>query len=142
MTESSDTFHVKEFLAVLTEIYKQCLVLWNTKSKEKCNKIFKNNGYNGLIIPCKNVYALANHELLQKLLSMSLNLTFNTRGARKEGSGKYWNYDASCTLTSLPVWDLQNFKHLIFVAQSIQHSSTFCGTLLTEVTKFSRKICH
>jgi hypothetical protein len=29
------------------------------------------------------------------------------------------NYDASCTLTSLPVWDFENFKHLIFVVQSV-----------------------
>jgi hypothetical protein len=28
-----------------------------------------------------------------------------------------WNYDASCVVTSLPVWDLENFKHLIFVVQ-------------------------
>jgi hypothetical protein len=26
-----------------------------------------------------------------------------------------WNYDASCTFTSLSVWDLENFKRLIFV---------------------------
>jgi hypothetical protein len=32
---------------------------------------------------------------------------------------KDWNYDASCELTSLPVWDLENFKRLIFVAQSV-----------------------
>jgi hypothetical protein len=31
-----------------------------------------------------------------------------------------WNYDASCTLTSLPVWDLEHFKRLIFVVQSVQ----------------------
>jgi hypothetical protein len=32
-----------------------------------------------------------------------------------------WNYDASCTLTSLPVWHLlANFKRLIFVVQSVQ----------------------
>jgi hypothetical protein len=30
-----------------------------------------------------------------------------------------WNYDASCTLTSLPVWDLENFKRLVFVVQSV-----------------------
>jgi hypothetical protein len=30
-----------------------------------------------------------------------------------------WNYDASCTLTSLPVWDLENFKCLVFVVQSV-----------------------
>jgi hypothetical protein len=30
-----------------------------------------------------------------------------------------WNYDASCTVTSLPVWDLGNFKRLIFVVQSV-----------------------
>jgi hypothetical protein len=29
------------------------------------------------------------------------------------------NYDASCTLKSLPVWDLENFKRLIFVVQSV-----------------------
>jgi hypothetical protein len=31
-----------------------------------------------------------------------------------------WNYDASCTVTSLSVWDLENFKCLIFVVQSVQ----------------------
>jgi hypothetical protein len=31
-----------------------------------------------------------------------------------------WNYDASCTLTSLPVWVLDNFRRLIFVAQSVK----------------------
>jgi hypothetical protein len=30
-----------------------------------------------------------------------------------------WNYDASCTLTSLPVWDLE-IKRLIFIVQSVQ----------------------
>jgi hypothetical protein len=34
-----------------------------------------------------------------------------------------WNYDASCSLTSLPVWDLENFKRLIFVAQSVPRYS-------------------
>jgi hypothetical protein len=29
------------------------------------------------------------------------------------------NYDASCTLTSLPVWDLENFKRLVFVVQNV-----------------------
>jgi hypothetical protein len=28
-------------------------------------------------------------------------------------------YDASCTLTSLPVSDAENFRRLIFVAQSV-----------------------
>jgi hypothetical protein len=29
------------------------------------------------------------------------------------------NYDASCMLTSLPAWNIENFKHLMtFVAQS------------------------
>jgi hypothetical protein len=31
----------------------------------------------------------------------------------------YWNYDACCTLTSLPVWDFENFKRLVFVVQSV-----------------------
>jgi hypothetical protein len=31
-----------------------------------------------------------------------------------------WNYDASCTLTSFPVSDLESLKRFIFVAQSIQ----------------------
>jgi hypothetical protein len=30
-----------------------------------------------------------------------------------------WNYDVSCMLTSLLVWDLKNFKCLIFFAQSV-----------------------
>jgi hypothetical protein len=30
-----------------------------------------------------------------------------------------WNYDVSYTLTSLPVSDLENFKRLFFVAQSV-----------------------
>jgi N6-adenosine-specific RNA methylase IME4 len=34
-------------------------------------------------------------------------------------STKDWNYDASCMLTSLPVSDLENFKCLIFVAQTV-----------------------
>jgi hypothetical protein len=35
---------------------------------------------------------------------------------------KDWNYDASCTVRpmSLPVWGLENFKHLIFVTLSVQ----------------------
>jgi hypothetical protein len=46
-------------------------------------------------------------------------------GIEKPHTDKYkeitndWNYDASCTLTSLPVWDLENFKRLIFVVQSV-----------------------
>jgi hypothetical protein len=39
-----------------------------------------------------------------------------------------WNYDASCTLTSLPVWDLENFKHLIFVAQSVHYTQSIGAT--------------
>jgi hypothetical protein len=38
---------------------------------------------------------------------------------------KDWNYHASCTLTSLPVWDFVNFKRLIFVAQSVHRSLVF-----------------
>jgi hypothetical protein len=30
-----------------------------------------------------------------------------------------WSYDVSCKLTSLPVWDLKNFKCMIFVSHSI-----------------------
>jgi hypothetical protein len=30
-----------------------------------------------------------------------------------------WYYDDSCMLTTLPLWNLKNFKHFIFVAQSI-----------------------
>jgi hypothetical protein len=47
-------------------------------------------------------------------------------GIDKPHAGKYKeitndsNYDASCTLTSLPVWDLENFKRLIFVVQTVR----------------------
>jgi hypothetical protein len=45
-------------------------------------------------------------------------------GIEKPHTDKYeitndWNYDASCTLTSLPVWDLENFRRFIFVVQSV-----------------------
>jgi hypothetical protein len=49
-------------------------------------------------------------------------------GINKPHTGKYkeimndWNYDVSCTLTSLPVWELENFKRLIFVVQSVPPS--------------------
>jgi hypothetical protein len=47
-------------------------------------------------------------------------------GIEKPHTDKYkeimndWNYDASCMLTSFLVWDLENFKCLIFIAQSVQ----------------------
>jgi hypothetical protein len=46
-------------------------------------------------------------------------------GREKPHTDKYkdtannWNHDASCKLTSLIVSDLENFKRLIFVAQSM-----------------------
>jgi hypothetical protein len=46
-------------------------------------------------------------------------------GIEKPHTDKYkeimndWNYDASCTLISLPVWDLENFRGLIFVVESV-----------------------
>jgi hypothetical protein len=48
------------------------------------------------------------------------------QGREKPHTDKYrkitddWNYDVSCTLTSLPVWDLENFKHLIFGVQNVR----------------------
>jgi hypothetical protein len=48
-------------------------------------------------------------------------------GIDKLHTGKYKeitndsNYDASCTLKSLPVWDLENFKRLIFVVQTVHN---------------------
>jgi hypothetical protein len=30
-----------------------------------------------------------------------------------------WNYDISCMLTPLLVWDSENFRHLTFVAQIV-----------------------
>jgi hypothetical protein len=49
-------------------------------------------------------------------------------GRVKPHSDKYkeitndWNYDASCMITSLLVWDSENFKRLVFVVQSV-HST-------------------
>jgi hypothetical protein len=46
-------------------------------------------------------------------------------GGEKPHINKYkeimndWNYDANCTLTSLLFLKLENFKHLISVAQSV-----------------------
>jgi hypothetical protein len=36
-----------------------------------------------------------------------------------------WNFDASCTLTSLQLWHLENFKRLIFVVQSVHGTQYF-----------------
>jgi hypothetical protein len=41
-----------------------------------------------------------------------------------------WNYDARCTLTSLPVWDLENFKRVVFVVHSVRTLSLYCAMLL------------
>jgi hypothetical protein len=30
-----------------------------------------------------------------------------------------WNYDTTCTLTPLSVWDFENLKRLMFVAKSV-----------------------
>jgi hypothetical protein len=67
------------------------------------------------------------HESLQKM-----------EGTEKPHTDKYkeitnnWNYDANCTVTSLPVRELENFKRLIFVVQRVQsitttHSLTACA---------------
>jgi hypothetical protein len=46
-------------------------------------------------------------------------------GIEKPHVGKYteitndWIYDASCMLTSVLVWDLENFSCLVFVVQSV-----------------------
>jgi hypothetical protein len=47
------------------------------------------------------------------------------KGREKTHMGRYkitndWNYDASCMLAPLLVWDFGNFKCLIFAAQSVQ----------------------
>jgi hypothetical protein len=62
-------------------------------------------------------------------------------GIEKPHTDKYkeitnnWNYDARCTLTSLPVQDLEHFKSFIFVAQNIQQKTVlliiFVEKLLT-----------
>jgi hypothetical protein len=50
------------------------------------------------------------------------------KGIDKPHTGKYKEitndskYDASCTLTSLPNWELDSFKRLIFVVQSVQQA--------------------
>jgi hypothetical protein len=41
-----------------------------------------------------------------------------------------WNNDDSCMLTSLPVWDLENFKRLVFVVQSVQYPGPNCALCL------------
>jgi hypothetical protein len=59
------------------------------------------------------------------------------------------NYDASCTLTSLPVWDLENFKRLVFVVQSVPTLSRSLLLLFSRIllpsypcSSFLRVVCH
>jgi hypothetical protein len=40
-----------------------------------------------------------------------------------------WNYDASCTLTSLPVWDLEHFKRLVSVVQVYNVKQQYGGCI-------------
>jgi hypothetical protein len=55
-------------------------------------------------------------------------------GVEKPHTDKYkqitndWFYIASCSLTSLPVWDLENFKRLVFVVQIVQLTTKICTT--------------
>jgi hypothetical protein len=44
------------------------------------------------------------------------------------------NYGANCTPTSLPLWDLENFDRLIFVAQSVQDG---CGPLYADLHRLT-----
>jgi hypothetical protein len=48
----------------------------------------------------------------------------------------YWNYDASCMCTSLPVLDFENFQCLIFVAQSAQTALVLREELIFEHNSF------
>jgi hypothetical protein len=66
-------------------------------------------------------------QIRQTLLFLrNRHLAYIAEGREKSHTEKYkditsdWNYDASCTLTSLPFSDLENFKGSIFVAQSVQ----------------------
>jgi hypothetical protein len=43
------------------------------------------------------------------LLEVYVELAYNAQSIRDEEITIDWNYDASCTLTSLPVSDLQKF---------------------------------
>jgi hypothetical protein len=47
-----------------------------------------------------------------------------------------WNYDASCTLTSLPVWDLEHFNLLIFVVQSVPPALTISNSAFCPQSTF------
>jgi hypothetical protein len=46
-----------------------------------------------------------------------------------------WNYDTSCMLTPLLVWDFENFKRFIFVAQF-----TNMVTVLTSEIMFANEM--
>jgi hypothetical protein len=65
-------------------------------------------------------------------------------GTEKPHMDKYkeitndWNYDSSCTLTSLPVWELENLKCLIFIVW-ILHSFFFHSFV---VQNFPVKMFH
>ena len=52
-----------------------------------------------------------------------------TNGKQRQCTDKYrkimsdWNYDRSCMVSSLTVWDFENFTHLILDAQSTINST-------------------
>jgi hypothetical protein len=44
-----------------------------------------------------------------------------------------WNYDATCMLTSFPVWNLENFLHLVSVVQSVPSLNLGQGNGYTDI---------
>jgi hypothetical protein len=52
-----------------------------------------------------------------------------------------WNHDDSCTLISLPLWDLENPKHFILFAQNVYKVAIIKKTrkvkYVPEYTEFS-----
>jgi hypothetical protein len=66
-------------------------------------------------------------------------------GRKKPHTDKYkeitndWNYDASCTLTSLSVSNLENLKSLIFVAQSSLYITIITLDILYSVRHITSK---
>jgi hypothetical protein len=53
----------------------------------------------------------------------------------KEEIRNDWNYDATCTLTSLLVLDSENFQHLIFFAHRVHDEKTQNISIRSEWSK-------
>jgi hypothetical protein len=100
----------------------------------------------GKVININSCFSTNQADILVSMFNRRLAwiIVVNERYREKPHMDKYkitndWNYDASCMLTSLPVWESDNFKRLVFVVEC----TTFQKTVIfrTRLDSLTESIC-